>query len=456
LFFYKCSTVYFDGQIVITEKGYGYHNNNTGVNFQLSSDTQPDTGPGGLTSALTYDLSFFTSFVAGDYIFNDSFGNERIIIRFNPAESSPAGGLGVLVIYANVGDGVLADTGFPTQRYGNQVFSTPITASNAYNVQHLYKPTTGQPGYTTTGSVTYVIVSQTTVTFNENGAGVLANQISFFSATLLSDLRFDIGSGGQRTALTYDLATPFKLITGDVFLYGATVQGTRVLLRFNYEFAAGGGNGSLVVYSNTPGVRANTGFPTGNESTKKLIPVSSNTPYPAPVFYTPGETDPGFASENSIPPHYVTTTYIFEVATTIQVSYAATGSITSIDFYKSIPGSMILDPGPGIIKLTALTFDILNPPSLTSGDLILSTFKQIAAVIRFNGAEFFSSSSNTGGIVFYYSPVFPDTNYTNQVVIKALSVTTTYHPSAGQPGYISPGDAIYVITLPFLKFCASC
>ncbi len=129
----------------------------------------PDPGPGGLTSALTYNLLGPPSLVAGDLIINDT-GPTSVseIIRFNPAGTggNPAYPASA-VFYSDkelIPDLDLADTGFPTGSYTNIVTTSELFFGNTCCV---YTPTSGQPGFVAGFGVTYHIASDKDVSVPE-------------------------------------------------------------------------------------------------------------------------------------------------------------------------------------------------------------------------------------------------------------------------------------------------
>ncbi len=128
----------------------------------------PDPGPGGLTSALTYNLLGPPSLVAGDLIINDT-GPTSVseIIRFNPAGTGNPAYPASAVFYSDrelILDLDLADTGFPTGSYTNVVTTTELFFGNTCCV---YTPTSGQPGFVAGFGVTYHIGSDRDVSVPE-------------------------------------------------------------------------------------------------------------------------------------------------------------------------------------------------------------------------------------------------------------------------------------------------
>lgn len=149
--------------ITFDENGHGTFTNTTGFNSTLLFALQPDPGPGGLAGALTYDLQNPPGLVAGDLIMLEPGGGGAIsdIIRFNPNEVGAGGGTGALVFYSDNVDGKdsLADIGFPTALYANNLTVTEVGPEG--NNGFTYTPTAGQPGFVAGagGPVTYVIKS---------------------------------------------------------------------------------------------------------------------------------------------------------------------------------------------------------------------------------------------------------------------------------------------------------
>ena len=110
-----------------------------------------DAGPGGQSSALTYNLLGPPGLVIGDVILTEGAGIGDIL-RFNPN--------GTLVFYSLAGEGSLADTGFPTALYTNTVsFAEGLDGSFTYT------PTANQPGFAAGAAfgVTYKFISDTAV-----------------------------------------------------------------------------------------------------------------------------------------------------------------------------------------------------------------------------------------------------------------------------------------------------
>ena len=101
-----------------------------------------DAGPGGLTSAMTYDLQNPPGLVVGDVLMTEAGcgGCLSDVLRFNPN--------GTLVFYSDNTDGVDAgaDTGLPNAFYANNV-SIPELGVEGQLQYAIYIPGPGMPGY---------------------------------------------------------------------------------------------------------------------------------------------------------------------------------------------------------------------------------------------------------------------------------------------------------------------
>lgn len=121
-------------------------------------------------------------------------------------------------------------------------------------------------------------------------------------------------------------------------------------------------------------------------------------------------------------------------------------------FDQALTGTLRNDPGPGGLS-RVLTYDLLNPPGLVAGDVLLrehtgSGFDGlILDVIRFN-----APTSSTGFLLFYSdnldgvdsladtsSP--PSSFYTNSLTIDEIGTAANngafYTPLRGQPGFVA-------------------
>jgi hypothetical protein len=169
--------------ITVDENCNSLFTNTNGFSSPLDCTLAADPGPGGLTAALTYDLLNPPGLVAGDFILLDAPGAATSdVIRFNT--SSPlSAGAGSLVFYSDLigGANALADTGFPTAFYTNNLMSAEAVLPGGF-IGIAYTPTLGQPGFVegASGPVTYVIRSDVVAVVPESatmalfGAAVLA------------------------------------------------------------------------------------------------------------------------------------------------------------------------------------------------------------------------------------------------------------------------------------------
>jgi len=152
----------FSVNIMFDEQGNARFTNTAGFNSALQFALRTDPGPGGLQSALTYDLLNPPGLTAGDLIILEPGGLlTSDILRFNPTQVGPGGGTGALVVYSDNLDGVdgLADIGFPTLNYANTLTVTEVGGEG--NNGFTYTPTAGQPGFVAgaSGPVTYTFLS---------------------------------------------------------------------------------------------------------------------------------------------------------------------------------------------------------------------------------------------------------------------------------------------------------
>ena len=104
--------------IAVDENGNGTLLFPGGLPIVTQGVLMADPGPGGLASALTFNLLGPPSLVFGDLIVVDLAAGTSDLIRFNPAGTGgvpnyPAS----LVFYSNDAFGQLADTGLPTALY---------------------------------------------------------------------------------------------------------------------------------------------------------------------------------------------------------------------------------------------------------------------------------------------------------------------------------------------------
>lgn len=163
--FALCSTAWVQAQsilITVDEGGKGTLVNPTTGTFALPASLTADPGPGGLPSALTYNLQGPPNLVVGDVILLEPGGTglRSDLLRFNAANAT-TGYPASLVFYSDNGDsgGDLADTGFPTSLYTNTVTLTEV--GNEGDNGLFYTPTANQPGFISGASspVSYHFVS---------------------------------------------------------------------------------------------------------------------------------------------------------------------------------------------------------------------------------------------------------------------------------------------------------
>ena len=148
---------------------------------------------------------------------------------------------------------------------------------------------------------------------------------------------------------------------------------------------------------------------------------------------------------------------------TITVDENGNGRLTnSAGFNGTLPFALMNDPGPGGLA-NVLTYSLLNPPGLVSGDVGLSDADVGGAILdyfRFNADETCTDGS-TGCLVVYSdnidgsdsigdTPSPPSAFYPNEIVIPEIGPEgnngATYTPTAGQPGFVAgaAGPVTYV------------
>jgi hypothetical protein len=110
---------------------------------------------------------------------------------------------------------------------------------------------------------------------------------------------------------------------------------------------------------------------------------------------------------------------------------------------QRLPFMVGQDPGPGGLP-NALLYDLLNPPGLVAGDvLVTEPGGGVGDIIRFNTTSFVPGSA--GEMVFYSAlgggmladTGFPTANYANQATATEVGGIITYTPTAGQPGFVA-------------------
>ena len=136
---------------------------------------------------------------------------------------------------------------------------------------------------------------------------------------------------------------------------------------------------------------------------------------------------------------------------TITVDEFGNGTLTNTGgFSGALPSSITNDPGPGGLS-NVLTYNLLNPPGLTVGDLLITESGLVLDVVRFNSTD--------GGTLLFYSddldgfdspadtPGPPTAFYANTLTLPEINGVVTYTPTAGQPGFVTGagGPVTYVL-----------
>jgi hypothetical protein len=123
------------------------------------------------------------------------------------------------------------------------------------------------------------------------------------------------------------------------------------------------------------------------------------------------------------------------------------------------PGVLAPDPGPGGLQL-ALTYNLLGPPALTAGDVILFEDQVMSDILRFNPAGAGGQNAYPASVVFYSDRFdgadaladtgFPTLFYTNILNFPEVGPEggpngITYTPAEGQPGFVPGFSVTYVV-----------
>lgn len=133
------------------------------------------------------------------------------------------------------------------------------------------------------------------------------------------------------------------------------------------------------------------------------------------------------------------------------------GNINGFGAPQALPFALQNDPGPGGLP-NILTYDMLNPPGLVSGDVLLQDGPggPILDVVRFNANEVCAGGGGTGCLLFYSdnvdgfdsladTPGPPGQLYANNVTILEVGPEghngAIYIPLAGQPGFVAGASA---------------
>jgi hypothetical protein len=138
------------------------------------------------------------------------------------------------------------------------------------------------------------------------------------------------------------------------------------------------------------------------------------------------------------------------------------GTINGFAGLQPLPSYLAADPGPGGLA-SVLHYDLLNPPGLVSGDVLLQdgVGGPILDVVRFNADEV-TPGGNTGTLLFYSdnidvfdslgdTPSPPGALYPNNITILEVGDEVNngaiYTPLAGQPGFVAGAAAPVTYTL---------
>jgi hypothetical protein len=114
------------------------------------------------------------------------------------------------------------------------------------------------------------------------------------------------------------------------------------------------------------------------------------------------------------------------------------------------PSAFQNDPGPGGLN-NVMTYDLINPPGLVAGDVLMTDNGVVLDVIRFNPNQI-GAGGGTGTLVFYSDNVDgfddkadtfgpPASFYANTVTIAEVNGQAVYIPAVGQPGFVAGAAA---------------
>ncbi len=137
----------------------------------------------------------------------------------------------------------------------------------------------------------------------------------------------------------------------------------------------------------------------------------------------------------------------------ITVDENGNGTIDGFAGLQGLPSGFQDDPGPGGLN-GVLTYDMLGPPGLVAGDVLLQEAGGILDVVRFNPDEF-GPGGGQGSLLFYSDNLdgyddLADTSgppgvlYPNFIIIPE---GTLYTPGPGQPGFVTGASAPVVYDL---------
>lgn len=139
----------------------------------------------------------------------------------------------------------------------------------------------------------------------------------------------------------------------------------------------------------------------------------------------------------------------------INVDEFGNGVINGFLGPQNLPSGFLPDPGPGGLP-SVLTYDLLNPPGLTAGDLlIVDPGIGLLDVVRFNPNQV-GPGGGTGTLVFYSDNIDgfdapgdtsgpPGAFYANTLTLTEVGTEfqngVVYTPVAGQPGFVAGAAA---------------
>lgn len=140
----------------------------------------------------------------------------------------------------------------------------------------------------------------------------------------------------------------------------------------------------------------------------------------------------------------------------VSVDEQGHGTLTNTNgFFSTLSSSLQADPGPGGLS-SVLTYNLLNPPGLVSGDVLMREpgLGFILDVVRFNASDgsLVFYSDNIGGFDSLADTLGPPSSfYGNQITIDEIGPEgnnfAIYTPTAGQPGFVADASGPVTYTL---------
>lgn len=141
-----------------------------------------------------------------------------------------------------------------------------------------------------------------------------------------------------------------------------------------------------------------------------------------------------------------------QFSVTLRFDKDGTGRLTNTAGANlALPASNLTDPGPGGLS-SVLFYNMLNPPGLTVGDVVITEGSATSDILRFNaslqrGGVFVYSSDTTGGL---RADVGLPTalNAIRVTIAKPANCLVSYTPTTGQPGFVAgaAGPVTYIFT----------